>query len=182
MEISELKKILKIIFEFILDHTIIFYLIVFALLAITKILSIEDAALLFFVATITSIQGWRRGVFLSIFLFGILTLNFPRQYVLPFAAIVLIILYFKYHRYSDDQYSDDDDYERTQDYRNYLHSNHWKAVRSQKLKEVNHTCEGCGVNYAQLEVHHTHYNSLGNESMRDLQALCRDCHQKVHDE
>jgi predicted HNH restriction endonuclease len=31
-----------------------------------------------------------------------------------------------------------------------------------------------------IDIHHLSYNNLGNERYRDLQILCRNCHQVTH--
>ena len=70
-------------------------------------------------------------------------------------------------------------------YKAYIRSSEWKEKRKTKLEVCNFKCEcegGC-VREAK-QVHHLHYDTLGNESMEDLQALCPKCHMskssKVH--
>ena len=66
------------------------------------------------------------------------------------------------------------------EYAKYLASKAWKEKRLEKLKQ-SPTCECEGGCLAPTEqVHHRHYNSLGNEQMDDLQALCKRCHHKKH--
>ena len=59
----------------------------------------------------------------------------------------------------------------------YIQSSEWKEKRKTKLEDCKSKCEcegGC-VREA-TQVHHLHYDTLGNESMEDLQALCAKCH------
>ena len=66
-----------------------------------------------------------------------------------------------------------------------MRSSEWKEKRKAKLEACQSKCEcegGC-VREA-TQVHHLHYDTLGNESMADLQPLCSKCHMskssKVH--
>ena len=62
-------------------------------------------------------------------------------------------------------------------YKAYMRSDEWKALREKKLEACQHKCEcegGCCREATQ--VHHLHYETLGNESLQDLQALCAKCH------
>lgn len=64
-------------------------------------------------------------------------------------------------------------------YRRYLRSPHWQALRKQVLRRAGWRCECCGRR-GPLDVHHLTYERFGRESMGDLQALCRDCHDEAH--
>ena len=64
-------------------------------------------------------------------------------------------------------------------YQEYLSSRYWQWRRKVKLFKAGYACEKCGSK-KRLEVHHKHYRSLGRESNRDLQALCRACHSSFH--
>jgi 5-methylcytosine-specific restriction endonuclease McrA len=64
-------------------------------------------------------------------------------------------------------------------YKEYLDSPEWAKRRIRKLKSVGWQCERCGVNQY-LNIHHRHYNTLGNERNGDLEVLCRDCHRLEH--
>ncbi len=58
-----------------------------------------------------------------------------------------------------------------------MQSSEWKEKRKAKLEACKSKCEcesGC-VREA-TQVHHLHYDTLGNESMVDLQALFSKCH------
>ncbi len=62
-------------------------------------------------------------------------------------------------------------------YRKYMQSKAWKEKRQAKLDACSGKCEcegGC-IREA-TQVHHLHYDSLGNEGLDDLQALCPKCH------
>ena len=62
-------------------------------------------------------------------------------------------------------------------YKEYIRSDEWKALRQKKLEACQHKCECEGGCYREAtQVHHLHYNTLGNESLQDLQALCAKCH------
>ena len=67
----------------------------------------------------------------------------------------------------------------TGDYREYLESPHWLNTATLRKIKSNYVCDACRTN-KRLEVHHLHYNSLGNESMDDLMTLCHDCHKFAH--
>ncbi|MYB00219.1 HNH endonuclease [Candidatus Poribacteria bacterium] len=63
------------------------------------------------------------------------------------------------------------------DYKKYMRSKEWKAKRQEKLEACDHKCECEGGCYRKAtQIHHLHYDTLGNESMEDLQALCPKCH------
>lgn len=63
----------------------------------------------------------------------------------------------------------------------YLKSRKWQALRTIILGRDHHTCRKCGIDDVPLEVHHIHYDNLGEELPEDLLTLCRDCHQSIHD-
>lgn len=62
-------------------------------------------------------------------------------------------------------------------YKAYMRSSQWKEKRHAKLEACNSKCE-CdgGCTREATQIHHLHYDTLGNESMEDLQALCPKCH------
>ena len=63
------------------------------------------------------------------------------------------------------------------DYKKYMRSKEWKAKRQEKLEACDHKCECEGGCYRKAtQIHHLHYDTLGEESMEDLQALCPKCH------
>lgn len=64
-------------------------------------------------------------------------------------------------------------------YRNvYLKSDHWKLLREEKLN-ISPCCEICGSSLS-LDVHHKEYRGLYDVKVKDLQTLCRVCHDKTH--
>ena len=63
-------------------------------------------------------------------------------------------------------------------YRDYLDSLAWLNKREEKLRQVRWKCERSGFSECQgsLQVHHKHYNNLGNEHLSDLEVLCESHH------
>lgn len=66
------------------------------------------------------------------------------------------------------------------DYREYLKSPYWKAIRRRALIAAGHRCQICHKT-DKLEVHHVTYERLGHERPEDLLALCGRCHAEQHD-
>jgi len=66
----------------------------------------------------------------------------------------------------------------TKKYRNHISSERWREIRLEKLKSVDYRCERCGD--MAVQVHHKTYKSLGDESLDELEALCKDCHDEKH--
>lgn len=67
------------------------------------------------------------------------------------------------------------------DYLAYINSPEWKAKRKKVLERAKHKCETCSA-VGHLHVHHTTYRHLGFEPLRDLKALCPDCHAIEHED
>lgn len=67
---------------------------------------------------------------------------------------------------------------RRANYQQYMQSAEWFHKRQTVLLRSGGKCEICG-NDAR-DVHHKNYKNLGAEHMNDLQAVCRDCHTKIH--
>lgn len=65
-------------------------------------------------------------------------------------------------------------------YLQYIKSKEWREFRQIALKHYNYCCAACNAK-ENLEVHHIHYETLGNESVEDVQILCENCHKKLHD-
>ncbi|MCK6460844.1 MAG: HNH endonuclease [Planctomycetes bacterium] len=62
----------------------------------------------------------------------------------------------------------------------YLQSAHWRNTRHAALRIHGHRCAECGSPHS-LDVHHLRYGNLWREDpARDLQVLCRDCHDEKH--
>lgn len=60
----------------------------------------------------------------------------------------------------------------------YLRSTAWRALRTRLIRERGGACERCGRSYlVVLDVHHRYYVRLGCELDRDLEVLCRPCHE-----
>jgi len=68
-----------------------------------------------------------------------------------------------------------------QAYHEYLKSDKWKQKRLERLKLDNFTCQNCGNKSGRLDVHHTTYATVFNESIYDIITLCNPCHFKLHE-
>ena len=67
-------------------------------------------------------------------------------------------------------------------YAAYRATPEWQAKREEALRHYGGSCSECKATDG-LEIHHLHYKTLGHEDVvKDLRVLCRDCHQKTHDE
>jgi 5-methylcytosine-specific restriction endonuclease McrA len=55
-------------------------------------------------------------------------------------------------------------------------SERYRELRSQALAAAGHRCERCNGS-GQLELHHKHYATLGFETLKDIEMLCRSCHE-----
>ncbi len=66
-------------------------------------------------------------------------------------------------------------------YKDYLNTKHWQLIKRIKFNYFVHECAKCQSRVG-LELHHKHYESLGKEDLDDLVYLCRECHQKTHDD
>lgn len=55
------------------------------------------------------------------------------------------------------------------------------ATRTAVLERTCGRCEDCDVYLGRrLEMHHRHYNTVGDEAPEDLDGLCRECHHDRH--
>jgi hypothetical protein len=63
-------------------------------------------------------------------------------------------------------------------YKTYLQSEHWKAFRKKVYSKRRH-CQNCGIT-KNLNIHHKHYRTVGNESESDVIVLCNPCHFRFH--
>lgn len=70
---------------------------------------------------------------------------------------------------------------QTPEYRAYLESDAWKRFRVKAIKATASRCERCGAWKFdhELQVHHLHYKTLGNESLEDVEVLCLACHEQA---
>jgi len=62
----------------------------------------------------------------------------------------------------------------------YLKSSWWRRRRHVRLQKAKGKCEKCGAVTSFQDVHHVHYDRLGEERDSDLEVVCRDCHGKAH--
>lgn len=71
---------------------------------------------------------------------------------------------------------------RKSKYTAYLRSTVWKAKRRQRLELAGYLCERCQepITEKTFECHHVRYSKFGHEPMKDLEALCRECHRRHH--
>jgi len=74
------------------------------------------------------------------------------------------------------------------DYSEYLSTPIWRGKRARVLQRANDMCEGCGCRRA-WQVHHLRYPKncrpgsddwIRQEKLFDLRAICRECHEDVH--
>lgn len=65
-------------------------------------------------------------------------------------------------------------------YRRYLDSDEWTALRRRVLKRAKRQCEDCGAKACLLEVHHLTYERFGREELDDLRVVCQPCHSWRH--
>lgn len=64
-------------------------------------------------------------------------------------------------------------------YRNtYLKSDHWRALRTEKLRKSSGLCAVCGK--PGNDLHHIDYKRLFDVTTADLRLLCRPCHDGLH--
>ena len=68
----------------------------------------------------------------------------------------------------------------SEEYTEYLRSDTWQRLRSQRLKIDHYKCQLCGRPF-DLQVHHIYYpQELGTEDVySDLITLCEYCHEAV---
>src|ERR1035441_1284394 len=64
----------------------------------------------------------------------------------------------------------------------YLHSDHWKTLRSIKLRRKHAECELCKIKSLSNDVHHLKYRHLYDvDPKKELMVLCRDCLNRVNE-
>lgn len=65
------------------------------------------------------------------------------------------------------------------EYKTYLQSERWKELRLEALAQEHGRCRDCGA--SATEVHHICYpHRFGEETIDDLVAVCRTCHEHRH--
>ena len=62
----------------------------------------------------------------------------------------------------------------------YYKTKEWKLKADECKQLAGNICSMCSTPY-NLHAHHLTYDRLGAELQSDLQCLCVDCHEKVHD-
>jgi len=65
-------------------------------------------------------------------------------------------------------------------HRRYLQSDEWRQIRTRVFLRAGGMCEGCGAAEA-TQVHHLTYQHQGREFLWELVAVCRTCHERVHE-
>lgn len=66
------------------------------------------------------------------------------------------------------------------EYDEYLKSVQWKNFKLSLILIRGKKCEACGATNKRLDGHHLTYERLGNELPEDVQLLCRNCHENIH--
>jgi 5-methylcytosine-specific restriction endonuclease McrA len=66
----------------------------------------------------------------------------------------------------------------TEEYRSALSSKYWKDLKREVIRCRGRKCERCGAPYfvENLQLHHKHYQNIGNETQSDVELLCKNCH------
>ena len=64
-------------------------------------------------------------------------------------------------------------------YHNYLQTKAWHNKRNILLKHSDYKCNRCSKT-ENLQAHHLNYNTIGDESLSDLELVCVGCHKKIH--
>lgn len=69
-----------------------------------------------------------------------------------------------------------------QKYQERLNSSEWKKLRTELIAKNNNYCQNCKTFFPsyQLNLHHKHYRTVGQETEADLQVICQSCHKKYH--
>ena len=65
------------------------------------------------------------------------------------------------------------------DYAKYMESPEWRKKRGQVLQRAHYCCERCQQREA-TNVHHLSYAHVFQEKLYELQAVCHECHEKLH--
>ena len=67
-------------------------------------------------------------------------------------------------------------------YQKYLTSPQWRWKRRRVWWRCRGACERCGADlrYTRWHCHHEDYDTIYDESLSSLRALCPDCHAFVH--
>ena len=84
-----------------------------------------------------------------------------------------------YEILDDTRYIEELEKKLAEEYKEYLKSDHWKAIRLKALDRAGYRCQLCSSKQ-HLNVHHNTYVNRGHEDLKDLVVLCRECHKKFH--
>lgn len=72
---------------------------------------------------------------------------------------------------------------RQLEYKEYLRSDHWKALRKQALERDKHCCQRCPARDLELHVHHLFYrDNFYDTRLEDVLTICFLCHRIEHPE
>ena len=67
------------------------------------------------------------------------------------------------------------------EWKSYKLSESWKLLRDKALTRDAHRCKRCGRK-TKLEMHHDKYPDVPeNDCLENVEILCRECHQYIHD-
>jgi hypothetical protein len=69
---------------------------------------------------------------------------------------------------------------RAMPYTAYLHSAEWRRTREAALVLAGHRCQLDAAHGGPLDVHHSDYARLGEETTADVTVLCVACHRRYH--
>lgn len=70
--------------------------------------------------------------------------------------------------------------DRRKEYREYLKSDAWQQKRAMMFGLRGRKCEKCDATDVTLQIHHLTYANIFNEPPEDLQIVCIECHEKIH--
>jgi len=59
----------------------------------------------------------------------------------------------------------------------YISGPKWAALKARVLARRGPKCERCGASGVPLDLHHLHYQTFGRERHKDVQLVCRPCHE-----
>lgn len=67
----------------------------------------------------------------------------------------------------------------SQEYLDYLQSDHWRALKDALLRVKPRECEVCRSTET-VDAHHVVYRDLYSVTPADLRWVCRTCHEQIH--
>lgn len=71
----------------------------------------------------------------------------------------------------------------TMPYQEFLSTDYWQIISKYLYSASNYTCQICGDQDIELNIHHKTYEHRGEEHifwLTDLIVLCHKCHSKIH--